>query len=107
MAFKEQRVFGMALHGEMVQRDVAQTSISFSDHRTRMCGHDEARLRRIVGVEVFEYLLAHALAQIGEERDERRELQETRALIRARRACCSNTDRAPPSMFGSEQVLKR
>ena len=84
MAFKEQRVFGMALQGEMVQRDVAQTSVSFSDHRARICGRDESRLRRLIGAEVFEYLVAHALAEIGEERSERRELQENRSLIRSR-----------------------
>jgi hypothetical protein len=106
MAFKEQRVFGMALHGEMVQRDVAQTSISFSDHRTRLCGHDEARLRRVVGVEVFEYLLAHALAQIGEERDERRELQETRALIRARLRLLQQHGPGLGSMFGGEPAAQ-
>jgi hypothetical protein len=66
MALNEQRVFGMALHGNMVQRDVAQTSVSFSDHRARLCGRDESRLRRVVGVEVFEYLVAHAL--VGDRR---------------------------------------
>jgi hypothetical protein len=50
MAFNEQRVFGMALHGDMVQRDVVQTSVSFSDHRAQICGRDESRLRRVVGV---------------------------------------------------------
>lgn len=84
MAFNEQRVFGMALHGEMVQRDVAQTSVSFSDHRARLCDRDQALLRRVVGVEVFEYLVAHALSEIGAERVERQELQGTRSLIRAR-----------------------
>lgn len=84
MAFKEQSVFGMALHGDMVQREVAQKSVSFSDHRARICGRDEARLRRLIGAEAFEYLVAHALTEIGEERSERRELQENRLLIRAR-----------------------
>lgn len=102
MAFKEQRVFGMAMHGEMLQRDVAQTSVSFSDHRARLCGHDEARLRRVVGVEVFEYLLAHALAEIGKERDERRDLQESRALIRARLRLLQQHGPGLASMFGAD-----
>lgn len=57
MAFNEQRIFGMALQGDMVQRDVVQTSVSFSDHRAHLCGRTESRLRRVVGVQVFEYLL--------------------------------------------------
>jgi hypothetical protein len=102
MAFKEQRTFGMALHGEMVQRDVAQTTVSFSDHRARLCGRDESRLRRVIGVEVFEYLLAHALSEIGEERVERRELQENRSLIRARLRLLQQHGPGLGSMFGGE-----
>lgn len=106
MSFKEQRVFGMALHGEMVQRDVAQISVSFSDHRARICSHDEARLRRIVGVEVFEYLVAHALAEIGEERVERRELQENRSLIRSRLRLLQQHGPGLGSMFGAEPAAR-
>jgi hypothetical protein len=106
MALKEERVFGMALHGEMVQRDVAQTCVSFSDHRARICGHDESRLRRIVGVEVFEYLVAHALSEIGEERVERRELQENRSLIRARLRLLQQHGPGLGSMFGNEPAAR-
>ena len=84
MAFAEQRGFGLALHGEVVQRDVAQTTVNFPDHKTRLCASDEASLRRVVGVEVFEYLISRALLQIGAERVERQELQASRSLIRAR-----------------------
>jgi hypothetical protein len=84
MAFSEQRVFGLALQGEVVQRDVAQMTVSFSDHKTRLCGADEASMRRVVGVEVFEYLISRALSEIGSERAERQELQGNRSLIRAR-----------------------
>ena len=102
MAFNQQRVFGMALHGEMVQRDVAQTSVSFSDHRARLCGHDELRLRRIVGVEVFEHLVAQALSEIGEERVERQELQTNRSLLRTRLRLLQQHGPGLGSMFGAE-----
>jgi hypothetical protein len=84
MAFKLQPVFGMALHGTTVQRDVAQTNASFSDHRARLCDSDELRLRRVIGVEVFEYLLGQAMSEIGEDRVERQDLQTSRSLIRTR-----------------------
>ena len=84
MEFTEQRVFGLGLHGEMVQRDVAQLTVNFSDHKTRLCGPDEAVLRRVIGVEIFEYLISRALSEIGAERSERQELQANRSLIRAR-----------------------
>ncbi|WP_313954008.1 hypothetical protein [Accumulibacter sp.] len=100
MALKEQRVFGMALRGGMVQRDVAQTSVSFSDHRAPICGRDESRLRRVAGVAVFEYLLGQALAEIGEERVERQELQAARSLIRARLRLLQQHGPGLGSMFG-------
>jgi hypothetical protein len=84
MAFSEQRVFGLGLQGDMVQRDVAQLTVNFSDHKTRLCGPDEAVLRRVIGVEIFEYLISRALSEIGAERSERQELQANRSLIRAR-----------------------
>ena len=84
MACEAQRVFGMGLQGEAVQREVAQSVLVFSDHKARICGRDEQELRRLIGTQAFEYLVAEAIAKIGEEHAERRELEEERALIRAR-----------------------
>lgn len=106
MAFNEQRVFGMALQGELVQRDVVQTSVSFSDHRAHICGRDESRLRRIVGVEAFEYLLGRALAEIGEDRVERQQLEANRALIRARLRLLQQQGPGLGSMFGSPPAAR-
>ena len=105
MALKEQRVFGIALHGGMVQRDVAQTSVSFSDHRMRYCGGDESRLRRVVGVALSEYLLAQALSEIGEARVERQELQGNRSLIRARLRLLQQHGPGLGSMFGEAPAV--
>jgi len=101
MAFTEQRVFGMALQGDMLQRDVVQTSVSFSDHRAHLCGRDESRLKRVVGAEAFEYLLAQAMAEIGEERVERQELEGNRSLIRARLRLLRQQGPGLGSMFGA------
>jgi hypothetical protein len=101
-----QRVFGMALHGETVQRDVAQTSVNFSDHRARLCDRDESRLRRIVGVEVFEHLVAQALSEIGEERVERQDLQTNRSLIRTRLRLLQQYGPGLGSMFGAAPSAK-
>ncbi|HMV06393.1 MAG TPA: hypothetical protein PKA30_12690 [Accumulibacter sp.] len=84
MALNEQRSLGIALQGTIVQRDVVQTSISFSDHRAHLCSRDESRLHRLVGAQAYEFLLAEALSEIGEDRVERQELEANRALIGAR-----------------------
>lgn len=84
MTYIEQNVLGVAMQGDVLRHDVSQTVVSFSDHKVRICGRTEAEIRRLLGAQGFEYLVAQALAEIGEERSERLELQDTRALIRAR-----------------------
>jgi len=84
MAISEQRSLGIALQGAIVQRDVVQTSVSFSDHRAHLCSRDESRLHRLVGAQAYEFLLAEALSEIGEDRVERQGLEANRALIGAR-----------------------
>lgn len=101
MSFNEQRVFGMALQGDLVQRDVAQTVVGFSDHQARICGQEEVEVRRLLGTQVFEYLVAQALAQIGEERSERRDLVESCALIRSRLRLLQQQGPGLGSVFGT------
>jgi hypothetical protein len=100
MAYRQERVFGMALQGDIVVRDVAQRMVNFSDHKTRFCAEDEMRLRRVVGVEVFEHLVSRALSDIGAERNERAELQTARSLIRARLRLLSMHGPGLGSMLG-------
>lgn len=84
MDYSEQPVHGMSLLGDLAQSDVEQTFVGFSDHQVRICGEHEAEVRRLLGSQIFEYLVAQALSEIGEDRSERRELEDNRALIRAR-----------------------
>lgn len=106
MAFNEQRIFGMALHGDTVQRDVVQTSVSFSDHRAQLCGRDESRLKRVIGTQAFEFLLAQALAEIGEDRSERQELEGNRSLIRARLRLLQQQGPGLGSIFGAPPAAR-
>jgi hypothetical protein len=101
MMFNEQRVLGMSLQGDVIQRDVAQTVISFSDHQARICGHEDSEVRRLLGSQMYEYLVAQALSEIGEERSERRELEDNRALIRARLRLFQQQGPGLGSVFGS------
>ena len=105
MTFNEQRVLGMSLQGDMVQRDVAQTVVGFSEHQARICGLEDVEVRRLLGTQAFEYLVAQALSEIGEERAERRELQEERALIRARLRLLQQQGPGLGSVFGAAPVI--
>lgn len=101
MRYSEQRVLGMSLQGDIVQRDVAQTVVGFSDHQARICGHRDSEVRRLLGTQGYEYLVAQALSQIGEDRSERRELEDNRALIRARLRLLQQQGPGLGSVFGS------
>ncbi|HNH23869.1 MAG TPA: hypothetical protein PK261_02680, partial [Accumulibacter sp.] len=84
MDVSEQQTLGIAVEGEMIRRDVLQTSVSFSDHRTHICSREESRLRRLFGAAAYEYLLAQALTEIAECRTERSELEGNRSLLQSR-----------------------
>ncbi len=105
MDYRQERVFGLALQGDMVIRDVAQRVVNFSDHKTRLCAEDETRLRRVVGIEVFEHLVSRALSDIGTERNERAELQAARSLIRARLRLLSEHGPGLGSMLGEAPAM--
>jgi hypothetical protein len=101
MTYNEQRVLGMSLQGDVIQRDVAQTVLNFSAPRARMCGHTEEEVRRLLGAQSFEYLVAQAMSEIGEERSERQELADNRTLIRARLRLLQQQGPGLGSVFGA------
>ena len=105
-------VFGLSLQGDVMQRDHAQTAVTFSDHQARICGHEDAEVRHLLATQAFEYLVAQALAEIGAERSERRELEENRTLVRARLRLLQQQGpglgslfAAAPANSGAEQEL--
>ena len=79
----EKSLIGMSLQANTVgERE--QTFINFSDHQVRICGAQEIEVRQLLGVQCFEYLVAQALAKIGGDRAERKELEENRSVLRLR-----------------------
>ena len=67
----------------------------------RICGKEEAEVRRLLATQTFEYLVAQALSEIGEERSERRELSENQALIRSRLRLLQQQGPGLGSVFGT------
>lgn len=101
MRYNEQRVLGVSLQGDVVQREVAQTVVGFADPQARICGQHDAEVRRLLGTQGYEYLIAQALSQIGDDRSERRELEDNRALIRARLRLLQQQGPGLGSVFGA------
>lgn len=84
MTYNERNVRSLSLQGDVVQRDATQTVIDFSIPRVRICGHADPEVRRLLGVQSFEYLVAQSMEKISEVREERQELEDSRNLVRAR-----------------------
>lgn len=82
MAMIERRVLGVALEGDAVRRDVAQTTVCFGDHRVRICVRSESDLRREIVKRVIDQLALTGLAKLA--KDPRDALDQGRALLKTR-----------------------
>jgi hypothetical protein len=63
----ERRAFGVAMHGEVIQREVPQTVISFSDYRLFGACDNEQQLRQNIEQRGFGFLIGEALERIVED----------------------------------------
>jgi hypothetical protein len=84
MQMIEQKVLGMAQEGEILRREVPQTTVSFSDHRIRFFGETEIELRRVLGTRIFEQFALIALARISGGQKRVKELKYNRELMKTR-----------------------
>ena len=81
MLCRERSVLGMEMHGDVMRRDVRQTSVSFADHRVVKPVSSQAALRKELEHRAFEALVAYALETITERVSSRNTLQEQRQLL--------------------------
>ena len=85
MNLLDHRVEGLPPAGGLAQRDIAQRVLEFSRHAVRICGKSEQEVRRLLGIQSFEYLVSQAIIRLGNsDRTGRQGLEDSRALIRAR-----------------------
>jgi hypothetical protein len=84
MVAEDRKVLGMKLQGDLVQRDVALTTLCFSDYKVRIVARNVQELRREIGRRILEQLALRALEAIGAIKGRRRDLENQRALLKAR-----------------------
>ncbi len=77
----ERTVLGMEIRGDTVQRDVKQTSVSFTDHRLTEFNGDEDATRWQPKANAFDHLVERALVRIVTARSRQDQLKSTRALL--------------------------
>lgn len=100
MTYNERHLQGLSLRGDDLRLDTTQTVIDFSVPRVRICGHTDQEVKRLLGAQSFEYLVAQAMAEISEVRSERQELEDSRNLIRARLRLLQQQGPGLGSVFG-------
>lgn len=78
------RVLTQALQGEVVQRDVPRTSVSFGDHRVSSPCATAAALRADLERRALEFVAERAAARLAALDGERKEREQERDVLKAR-----------------------
>ncbi len=86
MTLEERKVLGIALEGDALRHDVAQTTVSLSKHQLLDPTGAEDETRQLLKRRAFDHLLALALRRMATAGTERGELERERALLRRKQA---------------------
>ena len=80
----ERRAFGMAMSGEVMQREVSQTVISFSDYRLFGACDNEQQLRQNIEQRGFGFLIGEALERIVEHQSSAHDREHDKQILELR-----------------------
>jgi hypothetical protein len=84
MRMTERQVLARAMEGDQVRGEVTQTTVSFGDHRIRLCGATEAGLRTDLERLLLDQLALEGLGRVVADQSNRTELEQERAFLKAR-----------------------
>ncbi|HJQ62516.1 MAG TPA: hypothetical protein VJ834_06620 [Burkholderiales bacterium] len=101
MALVERHVLGTEIENGIMRRDVPQTTLSFADHRVRICGRSEAELRQDIERRVIDQLALTGLALASQDLSQREVLEEENALLRSRRRLLESQGAGLASLSGA------
>jgi hypothetical protein len=101
MAMTERRVLRAKQEGQITRTDVARTTVSFGDHKMRVCARTENELREVLVQRVLEQLVLEGLAQVVADVSRRESLEQERALLHARTQLLERKGMGTSHVFGS------
>lgn len=80
----EKQVMGMELDGDLLRREVLQTTINFSGHKFVSPAASEADIRQSLKQCIFDGLVTHALQSIVSLKVQKNELRDQRRILNAK-----------------------
>jgi hypothetical protein len=102
MEMTERHMLGVRQEGDTMRRDVAQTTLSFSDHQVRMCGPGETELRNGIVARLLDQLALEGLARTAADKSRRTALEKERALLKTRLQLLERQGRGIRSVIGGD-----
>lgn len=102
MAMDERKSVGLALQGDSIRSDEVRTTVSFSDHRARICGRTEADLRQEIVRRLVDQLGLDGLARVAADKSRRDVLEQDRALLKTRLQLLERQGAGMRSMLGGD-----
>jgi hypothetical protein len=80
--WEERKILGKELVGEIIQNDVVQTTVSFTNYRLIAPAPTEVELRHEIERRAFHHLVEEAIDQVIRALSRKKGLEEQRALLR-------------------------
>jgi hypothetical protein len=102
MEMTERHMLGVGQEGDTMRRDVPQTTVSFSDHQVRMCGRDDAELRKGIVDRLLDQLALEGLARTAADKSRRTALEKERALLKTRLQLLERQGRGIRGLVGGD-----
>lgn len=106
MEMVERQVLGVAMEGEVIHRDVPQTTVSFGDYRVRICGRSEADLRQEIKRRIVDQLALEGLARAAADQSRRDMLEQERALLTTRLRLLERQGTGMRAALGGDAVVE-
>lgn len=105
MEMVERQTLGVVMEGEVIRRDVLQTSVSFGDHRVRICGRTEPDLRQEIERRIIDQLALAGLALAAADQSRRDMLEQERALLKTRLRLLERQGTGMRAALGGDAVV--
>lgn len=84
MGLTERRTLGMALENGVMRSEVPQTTVSFLDHKVRICGPDDTGMRREIALRLLDQLVLHGMSDAEDGAQRRDRLEREQSLLQER-----------------------